>query len=187
MNFSDRFKNFLKLNMQLLNECKFDDFYEEFKYSGCQESTQLLTDILLNSGINPINYFTYIPDNYMCSSDYLIKHLNLVDNNFLKAIGQFAFHNCAHLYSVLLPESCEKICMHAFMYCNNLKEVRLPSTLTTIEKFAFHGCKNLTDIKFMGTIEEWKDKVKKDDVRHIFYKVPARKIECTDGYCSLRI
>ena len=113
--------------------------------------------------------------------------INLVNNDKLQAIGQFAFHYCTNLKSILLPECLDRVCMYAFMYCDNLREVRLPSTLTTIEKFAFHGCKNLTDIKFMGTIEEWKDKVKKDNVRNIFYKVPARKINCIDGWCSLRV
>ena len=171
MNFSNRFKSFLKFNKDLLDECKFDDFYEEFKYFGCPEDKSTLTLILLTSGIDPINYFSYIPDKYASSSEYAFCKINLVNNDKLQAIGQFAFYYCENLNSILLPECLEKVCMHAFMFCNNLREVRLPSTLTTIEKFSFHGCKNLTDISFMGTVEEWKDKVKKDDVRNIFYKV----------------
>ena len=187
MNFSDRFKSFLKFNTHLLDQCKFDDFYTEFKYFGCPETTCTLTILLLTSGIDPINYFSYIPDKYASSSEYAFGKINLVNNDKLQAIGQFAFYYCENLNSILLPECLEKVCMHAFMFCNNLREVRLPSTLTTIEKFSFHGCKNLTDISFMGTVEEWKDKVKKDDVRNIFYKVPARKIKCIDGWCSLRV
>lgn len=187
MNFSNRFKSFLKLNKYLLDECKFDDFYEEFKYFGCPEDTATLTLILLTSGIDPINYFNYIPDKYASSSEYAFDKINLVNNDKLQAIGQFAFYYCENLKSILLPECLERVCMYAFMFCNNLKEVRLPSTLTTIGKLAFHGCKNLTDISFMGTVEEWKDKVKKDDARNIFYKVPARKIKCIDGWCSLRV
>ena len=187
MNFSDRFKSFLKFNKHLLDECKFDDFYEEFKYFGCPEDKSVLTHLLLSSGIDPINYFSYIPDSYASSLEYAFDKINLINNDKLQAIGQFAFHNCDNLYSVLLPEGCERICMYAFMYCNNLKEVRLPSTLTTIENLAFHRCSMLTDISFMGTVEEWKDKVKKDNVRNIFYKVPVRKINCIDGWCSLRV
>ena len=187
MNFSDRFKSFLELNTPLLDECKFDDFYEEFKYFGCPEDKSVLTHLLISSGIDPINHFSYIPDNYASSSEYAFDKINLVNNDKLQTIGQFAFYYCENLNSILLPECLEKVCMHAFMFCNNLREVRLPSTLTTIGKLAFHGCKNLTDISFMGTVEEWKDKVKKDDVRNIFYKVPARKIKCIDGWCSLRV
>ena len=187
MNFSDRFKLFLKFNTHLLDQCKFDDFYTEFKYFGCPETTPTLTVLLLASGIDPINYFRYIPDNYASSNQCSFDKINLINNDKLEGIGQFAFHNCTNLKSILLPECLDKICMYAFMYCDNLKEIRLPSTLTTIEKFAFHGCKNLTDISFMGTVEEWKDKVKKDNARNIFYKVPARKIKCIDGWCSLRV
>ena len=187
MNFSDRFKLFLKFNTHLLDQCKFDDFYTEFKYFGCPEDKSILTHLLLSSGIDPINYFTCIPDKYASSSEYAFDKINLVNNDKLQAIGQFAFYYCENLKSILLPECLERVCMHAFMFCNNLREVRLPSTLTTIEKFAFHGCKNLTDISFMGTVEDWKDKVKKDNARNIFYKVPARKIKCIDGWCSLRV
>lgn len=187
MNFSDKFKSFLKFNTHLLDQCKFDDFYEEFKYFGCPENKSVLTHLLLSSGIDPINYFSYIPDGYASGSEYAFDKINLINNDKLQTIGQFAFHYCTNLKSILLPECLERVCMHAFMYCDTLREVRLPSTLTMIEKFAFHGCKNLTDISFMGTMEEWKYKVKKDNVRGIFYQVPARKIKCIDGWCSLRV
>lgn len=188
MHFSDRFKSFLKMNKNLLNNYEFDAFYDEFKYYGCAENTPTLTKILLESRINPINYFTYIPDSYASNSNYMFDHINLINNDKLEGVGQFAFHNCSNLKSILLPEGLGRIYMCAFMYCDNLREVRLPSTLTMLGDCAFHNCKNLTNIKFMGTMEEWKNKVEKiKSIKNIFYKVPARKINCIDGYCNLRI
>ena len=186
MNFSDRFKSFLKLNAELLDECKFDAFYEEFKYFGYPEDKSVLTHLLISSGIDPINHFSYIPDNYASSSEYAFDKINLVNNDKLQTIGQFAFYYCINLKAILLPECLEKICMYAFQHCSDLREVRLPSTLREIERCAFNDCENLTDISFMGTVEEWQTEVTVHDVRDTFYNVPARKIKCIDGYCKLR-
>ena len=146
MNFSDRFKSFLKFNKHLLDECKFDDFYTEFKYFGCPETTCTLTILLLASGIDPINYFSYIPDNYAYSSRCSFDKINLINSDKLEGIGQFAFYNCTNLKSISIPESVTTINSYAFQNCTNLTDIAIPKNVSYIGNGVFHSCTNISNI-----------------------------------------
>ena len=62
---------------------------------------------------------------------------NTIIPNSVKAIGNYAFGNCAMLQSVNITEGVESIGECAFQWCYNLSMVVLPSTLTSIGEGAF--------------------------------------------------
>lgn len=61
-------------------------------------------------------------------------------------VGQFAFADCKKLVSVSLPESLEFIRGNAFDGCSALKEITLPNSLKEIETSAFFGCSSLKTV-----------------------------------------
>lgn len=61
-------------------------------------------------------------------------------------VGQFAFADCKKLVSVSLPESLQIIRGNAFDGCTALKEITLPDALKEIETSAFFGCSSLKTV-----------------------------------------
>lgn len=64
----------------------------------------------------------------------------------LRAIGLGAFHDCASLESLAVPDGVEEIGVSAFEDCVSLKSVTLPDSLEYIDMWAFKGCSALREI-----------------------------------------
>jgi uncharacterized protein YjdB len=71
---------------------------------------------------------------------------NVVIENGVTNIGNYAFSDCESLISVTIPESVTSIGLAAFHRCILLAEVTLPSSLTNIGTLAFSNCHALTSI-----------------------------------------
>ena len=65
----------------------------------------------------------------------------VVLNEGLVKIGNFAFDECRSLESITIPSSVKEICKLAFYKCYGLKEVVLNEGLKMIEMQAFERCK----------------------------------------------
>ncbi len=63
-------------------------------------------------------------------------------------IGDYAFYDCTHLKSIILPEGLASIGYAAFYDCINLAAIDLPSTCTEIGELAFRWCWRLKEISF---------------------------------------
>jgi hypothetical protein len=61
-------------------------------------------------------------------------------------IGKLAFYGCTGLTELTLPEGVIPIGSAAFRRCGNLTSVTLPESVTTIGKIAFFDCTGLTQI-----------------------------------------
>lgn len=73
---------------------------------------------------------------------------NLVIENGITEIGEYAFANC-HIGSVSLPETLETIGADAFYFTYNLTSVIIPASVESINTCAFNGC-GLSEITFLG-------------------------------------
>ena len=62
------------------------------------------------------------------------------------SIGEWAYHECAGLVSMEIPDGTKEICGWAFCDCVNLRSVSLPSSLFWIGDGAFSGCTVLADL-----------------------------------------
>ena len=58
----------------------------------------------------------------------------------ITAIGDYAFANCPRLTSVNIADSVESIGYYGFEMCENLKQVTLPNTVKTMGEGAFYQC-----------------------------------------------
>ena len=61
-------------------------------------------------------------------------------------IGDYAFEDAVDVTSVTLPSSLESIGEHAFAYMNSLSEITIPENVSSIGDGAFKYCSSLTEI-----------------------------------------
>ena len=64
----------------------------------------------------------------------------------LVEIGQGAFHGCSNLREVIFNEGLQEIGDYAFTNCTSLESITLPSTLLEIGYDAFQNCSNLRKV-----------------------------------------
>lgn len=161
-----------------------------------------LTHLLLEEGINPLDYISYIPAHYMnhtfTDSLIILSHITHIGQEAfigckhipeirfeegLKRIGMLAFSDCFNIEKLDFPNSLEVIDDWAFAGCSRLKEVHFKKdNLSYISTYAFGECKNLKTITYNGTSEEWKSIGIRDDA---FKQCGTKTVICIDGTCDL--
>lgn len=128
------------------------------------------TELMLTIGDNPLEYMTYVPSNFLYSSDIggefcipsnileiksyafnSCKKLTNIDLSScikLSRIGDYAFSSCTTLTSIDLSRctSLTHISSWAFAWCYSLTNVILPNNLTSIGDCMFWHCRSLTSI-----------------------------------------
>lgn len=79
----------------------------------------LFTQLLYSIDINPLDYLEYIPDFFLQSTSLVaIK----IPNN-IKSINSYAFYDCPHLTSIIIPSSVINIGEGAFAGYNKLQNI----------------------------------------------------------------
>ncbi len=93
-----------------------------------------------------------VPTSYMFTPWYINReHIkNLVIENGVTSIGNYAFYNCNGLTSITLPDSVTSIGTGAFEACTGLTIITIPDSVTTIGNQAFDGCTGLKSILIMN-------------------------------------
>ena len=66
--------------------------------------------------------------------------------NSVKTIGRLAFQNCSNLTSVVIPEGVSEIGYGAFLLCENLSTISIPSSVKKIGPIAFDDCISLNSV-----------------------------------------
>lgn len=64
----------------------------------------------------------------------------------IETIGQYAFHGCNRISSIVIPDSVSVIEAEAFSNCHNLNEVFIPDSVVKIGKDVFKGCDSLSKV-----------------------------------------
>ncbi len=64
----------------------------------------------------------------------------------LTSIGEDAFHDCANLTNITIPNSVTSIDRNAFYGCAGLTSIIIPNTIVSLESMAFYNCSGLTSI-----------------------------------------
>lgn len=112
----------------------------------------LLTAVLLDSGINPLQYMNSIPDSY--GAALLDGKIELPSK--IKYIG-----DCAFVYSdieeIKISDGTIKVGDYAFYGCSKLKKVHLPKSIYKIGYNAFSSLNENVEIYYDGTEAEWRD------------------------------
>jgi len=81
------------------------------------------------------------------------KVLNVVLEDGVKSVGDYAFYNCNLMYSISLPDSLEDIGYWSFYNCSSLLEISIPDNVYLIGNDAFIRCSRLVSVKLPGSLE----------------------------------
>ena len=73
----------------------------------------------------------------------------------LRSVGICAFAGCEGLESITIPEGVTTIGNSAFACCYDLTSVTLPKSLTTLGEDVFEDCYSLSDVFFSGSEAQW--------------------------------
>ena len=168
-------QQFIEENINLIQDQRWEEIYKkEFPYD--------FTEILLESGINPLEQgLNYVPNWFLCECKS-IKKFTIPDN--VTSICYFAFDSCDSLTNIVIPDSVTSIGDSAFYYCDTLTSIEIPKRETSIGYGAFNNCTSLTSIIYKGTKKEALNKLKVKDKE--WRKGSAiSKIICTDGVIEL--
>lgn len=147
---NDLVKKFIEENIGLIEEGRWDIIYNPQDYRSVytyfldyeSERVPEFTTILLNAGIDPLEYLDYVPSWYQYQQT--MKYVNIP--NHIKQIGYYAYGNCKDLYRITLPNSVKHIEERAFYGCTNLEGIYLPDSVTKIEEEAFAQCSKLSAV-----------------------------------------
>lgn len=143
----------------LLENSKFEELYnyieteaEDFLFG--YKLCSAFTEILLNSGINPLMYVDKVPDGYLYESKN-VPYVFIPKN--IRYIGFCAFES-SNIQQVDIAEDSNlaEIASEAFTNCKNLKSITLPKSLQTVESEAFYLMDNLRVI-YEGSQQEFED------------------------------
>jgi hypothetical protein len=96
---------------------------------------------------------------------------NYIIPNSVTTIGNYAFHGCTSLTSVIIPNSVTGIRGGAFYGCTGLTSVTMPNSVTSIEGWAYSGCTSLSSVTFSGNAPELPVFVDEDDIGDWFANV----------------
>ena len=70
----------------------------------------------------------------------------VVLNEGVETVGEWAFYLCDNLTKVTLPDSIKRIGVKAFLGCTNLSDITIPDGVTFIGDQAFQGCHEVANI-----------------------------------------
>lgn len=98
------------------------------------------------------NYAPYDPAPW---SKYSAQVTEVVINNSVTSIGEYAFAGCSNLEFIKFPYGVQEIGDYAFTGCPNIYMILLPSSLNRIGTSAFEDCVGLEDVRFAGSKSQW--------------------------------
>lgn len=109
-----RLKNFLKENIELLQNNDFTSIYKIYKNS--YRDVTSLTELFLESGINPLEYMTKVPAHYAEASKLITE---IAIPKTITIIEEYAFSWCVNLQNAYIPKSIKEIKFEAFNRTGN--------------------------------------------------------------------
>ena len=93
-----------------------------------------------------------------CDYDYSTAPWSELDINEIvvedgvTSIGDYAFYDCDSLTSVAIPDSVTSIGDRAFYFCTSLTSVAIPDSVTSIGEWAFSDCTSLTSVAIPDSV-----------------------------------
>lgn len=133
MQISDTLLQAIAENKEALKENRLDDFFMNMldKISTAQFTGEAYR-LMLNSGIDPLDYMSFIPPYAYWKSQ--ISNLEIPPT--IKTICSCAFMNCIGQDEIILPEGLISIYSFAFVH-SSFDKIYLPESLMSIDNEAF--------------------------------------------------
>ena len=153
------FQNEGTVEVDGVNVDVFVELEEDFSYcanllgSGSLSGTDITWKICSDTETLFIFGTGVIPDNISGEwKSYDDSFINLVIENGITTIGDYAFSGCFNLVKVNIPDSVTSIGNSAFHNCNSLSEIIIPEFVTTIGHYAFQYCHGLITLNIPNSI-----------------------------------
>ena len=133
----------------------------DYVFGYCSLTSVIIPDSVTEIGTNPFIGCTnlkkfegkFAADNGRCliKDNVIISYANTSGAEYtipdsVTTIGNYAFHSCISLTSVIIPESVTSIGNRAFVNCYSLTSVTIPDSVTSIGNYAFTDCSSLTSV-----------------------------------------
>lgn len=205
---NEEVKNFIKNNVDLINEDTKESWEEIYKklYKKYSTITGEFTQTMFHVGIDPAKKLDCLPPFYLYRAS--IEEYNIPNNitniktfafnksslryinipNSVIYIKDRAFEDCVSLTDIIIPNNVIDISDFAFYNCNSLISVIIKSKNIKInnKRYIFGGCPKLTSIKFEGTKEDAMNTgIGRKSCINWREGSPIEKIICTDGEIEL--
>lgn len=132
-------REFLEKHIDLIDQNNFTELYKLWPTS---TTTGQLTTVLLDCGINPLEYMTTVPNSY----EYNATIQSIEIPSHIRSIGEYSFSGCDQLKSITIPDSVTSIGFCAFYWCTGLTSVTIGNSVTRIDVNAFGTCSNLKSV-----------------------------------------
>lgn len=174
-------------NVELIDDNKFEELYSN---TNSQHPlivgyvAPIITQLLLEAGINPLPYMKNVPPSYM---DGVIdfedgKRFESIDiPDSIEVISEAAFLGCLALKNVQMSNRLKTLEYQAFSNCINISSIHLPSTLQYIAPDVFTKCTKLKDVYYEGSIKQWESIEKEGWIENEFGDDIRVTIHCKDG------
>lgn len=167
MTLKEQVLNEMKKYMDLIEDDDFDKLYEKVSRLtntvGDEGALGMLSDILIEAGIDPLSVASPIEDMFANSEkvksiDYkntivpsgMFMHSSLEDISFTSNLNQIdfmAFLSCKNLKSIDLSNTnLKRLEPRMFQACENMTSVALPDHLTILPKHSFEKCSSLEKV-----------------------------------------
>lgn len=178
---TDQIKNILEEYIDTIQKNDWDKFYQELDFD--QSTFGEVTQLLIESGIDPLDNITYVPENYLYNN-WEILNISLPNN--IDTIQSAAFEGCDNLESISLPDNLKIIDARVFHSCSDLKSITLPKTLEYLGSGNFDYCDSLETVDFEGSCEQFLALIK-DKIDIFNYCDKLENVSCNDGFISIDI
>lgn len=120
-------------------------YLELYKSTGFYETIPTFTEMLLKSGINPLNYNLIIIYPYQFYEQTGFGS-NLILPDDIDWIGEYSFRACTDITRLVVGQNVKRIRAGAFRACSELKEVVIPDKVQVIGELTFWDCINLKEV-----------------------------------------
>lgn len=174
-------------NENLIDNNKFEELYNNINSQYpliVGYIIPVITQLLLEAGINPLPYMKTVPPHYMDGvMDFEDgKKFESIDiPNRIEAISEDAFLCCLLLKKVKISNKLKILRHQAFRGCIGISSINLPLTLQYIAPDVFTECSQLEDIYYEGTIKQWGSIKKEGWIKSSFGDTIKINIHCKDG------
>ena len=109
----------------------------------------LTNGVLTISGTGAMNDYSYGGAPWYDNCENISQ---VVINDGVTSIGDYAFFKCTGLTSVEIPNSVTSIGDYAFSNCSGLTSVTIPNSVTSIGEWAFSHCTGLTSVTIGNSV-----------------------------------
>ena len=130
-------KEFIEDNIDLIEEKRWDEVYDNATFNLDSDSTGQFTQAVLSIGLDPIaeQGLDWIPDYYLSSTS--ITSFNIP--NTIHSLGEGCF-SYSSLRRIIIPASVQTLRDYVFYECNKLEEVIFLGDVRDIGSKVFYNC-----------------------------------------------